>query len=173
MEVTIREALPQDAGKISEIYAASWKHAYRGLIPQAYLDNLRNDYWSAAFLEWIEGEKISVSLVCVENRPVGAVAYGKSRWNEEEAMGEIISIYIHPDWVSKGYGTKLIRHALARLKKQGYRQCCLWAIQDNLPARRFYEKNGFHCDQREHKMEIMGQTITDVHFVASLENMDL
>lgn len=36
---------------VSRIYEESWKYAYRGIVPQPYLDNLSEGRWGAALLE--------------------------------------------------------------------------------------------------------------------------
>ncbi|HEX3025693.1 MAG TPA: GNAT family N-acetyltransferase, partial [Clostridia bacterium] len=51
MNITVRPAQPSDAPEISRIYAASWRRAYRGMVPQEYLDQLKdkNDHWTGKF----------------------------------------------------------------------------------------------------------------------------
>lgn len=41
----IKTATINDVKDISYIHAVSWKTAYKGVIPQDYLDNLKNDFW--------------------------------------------------------------------------------------------------------------------------------
>lgn len=36
----IRRATAQDATRIAEVHVLSWKSAYRGMMPQAHLDDL-------------------------------------------------------------------------------------------------------------------------------------
>lgn len=40
----IRNAVIDDVENISKIYAQSWKTAYKGIIPQSYLDDLKDDF---------------------------------------------------------------------------------------------------------------------------------
>ena len=42
-------ATAADAAAISRIHAAGWKFAYRGMVPQDYLDALRDDHWEQLF----------------------------------------------------------------------------------------------------------------------------
>ncbi len=35
--------------EISNIYEQSWKYAYKGIIPQAYLDSIPKGQWCGAF----------------------------------------------------------------------------------------------------------------------------
>ena len=50
----LRFAKPSDLSEISRIYAASWKQAYRGMVPQAYLDRLPEDFWVPSFSQRLE-----------------------------------------------------------------------------------------------------------------------
>ena len=34
-----------DALAVSRVYAASWRAAYRGIVPQAFLDEMAEDRW--------------------------------------------------------------------------------------------------------------------------------
>ncbi|MEU6929538.1 hypothetical protein AB0A05_10295 [Streptomyces sp. NPDC046374] len=36
----IREAAPSDAAAVAAVHIRSWRAAYRGLVPDAYLDSL-------------------------------------------------------------------------------------------------------------------------------------
>ncbi len=46
--VTIRALRPQDSRlEVSAIYEESWRWAYRGIVPQTYLDALPAGYWAA------------------------------------------------------------------------------------------------------------------------------
>ena len=43
--ILIRNGQQKDAEILSKIYASSWKHAYRGIVPDEYLKNLKDDFW--------------------------------------------------------------------------------------------------------------------------------
>ena len=58
-------------------------------------------------------------------------------------MGEIISIYLLPQYIGKGYGTNLLHAVTVELKELGYNEIFLWVLGENYPAIKFYEKNGF------------------------------
>ena len=75
----IKQAAIQDAKTISHIHASSWKSAYKGIVPQPYLDQLQKDFWVEAFENWIETNTITALLIYDNDVPVGCIAYGKSR----------------------------------------------------------------------------------------------
>lgn len=38
---------PDDLSPISRVYEQSWKYAYRGIIPQEYLDSIAEGQWAS------------------------------------------------------------------------------------------------------------------------------
>lgn len=125
-----------DRMAISKIYEESWKYAYRGVIPQEYLDSIPKGRW-AANLDSMGRE----TLVCVDSeKMVGACSFSKSRSEQYHGWGEVISIYLLPDYIGKGYGKALMESAILELKKQGYQDVFLWCLEKNSRARRFYEQ---------------------------------
>lgn len=165
MKIQINDSTVQDAETISNIYALSWKVAYQGIVPQRYLDELQNDFWVSAFQNWIRNNTFKVKQVYENSIPVGCIVYGKSRDEKLPNWGEIVSIYIHPDYFRKGYGQEILDVALADIKKAGFQNCYLWVLKDNENARKFYEKNGFRCNQDIYNLEIMGKQLTDIRYV--------
>ncbi|WP_129595891.1 GNAT family N-acetyltransferase [Anaerophilus nitritogenes] len=168
MRIKIKDAKLQDAQTISNIYALSWKAAYQGIIPQRYLDQLKNNFWVEVFQDWISNNIFKVKQIYENNISVGCIVYGKARDAMLPKWGEIVSIYIHPDYFRKSYGQKLLDDALADMKKDGYQNIYLWVLQENKNAQLFYEKNGFQCNQDEYNFEIMGKQFTDIRYVIDL-----
>lgn len=124
---------------VSAVYEQSWKHAYKGIIPQSYLDNIPAGRWAQSLD--IPGR---YNLLALENdRIIGTSSYCKSRWEKFHNYGEIVSIYFLPEYTRKGCGSALLGRAVEELKKLGFSKILLWVLEDNAPAKSFYEKNGF------------------------------
>lgn len=126
----IRKATLDDVREISRIHALSWKSAYKGIVPQGYLDELKLDFWVPAFETWLKENLVTAQLVLENGSPVGCVAYGKARDQSLPNWGEIISIYLLPDYFGKGYGSILLNSALSDLKKSGYQKVYLWVLRE-------------------------------------------
>lgn len=125
--------------EISKIYESSWKYAYKGMIPQAYLDSIPAGQWANNIYK--SGLK---SLVLIEDgRMIGTASFCRSRWERYSDYGEIVSIYFLPDYIGKGYGRLLLNKCIEQLKQDGFSKLLLWVLEDNHRARKFYEKNGF------------------------------
>lgn len=127
--------------EISRIYESSWRHAYKDMIPQDYLDRIPTGHWASHM------NKAGLNhLVTLENGLIiGTASFCKSRWEQYKNYGEIVSIYFLPAYMGKGYGTHLLKRCVEELKRLGYGDILLWVLEDNRGARRFYEKNGFIC----------------------------
>lgn len=166
----IRKATIDDVKEISRIHALSWKSAYKGIIPKTYLDELKEDFWVPAFVDWIKNNVLTAQLIFENGSSVGCIAYGKSRDNSLSSWGEIVSIYLLPEHFGKGYGNKLLEGALLDLKQSGYQSIYLWVLKENKRARHFYEKNGFQCNNDKCICEIMGKQLTDIRYIYSFDN---
>lgn len=157
----IRKLQPtDDRNQISRIYEESWKHAYKDIIPQAYLDSIPQG-------AWINGidDPSRHTLICLENDTiVGTSSVCKSRFSEYPEHGEVISIYFLPEYMHKGMGHSLMTAALEELKSLGFKDVFLWVLEDNAPARHFYEKFGFTCTNDYHEDNIGGKFLREVRY---------
>ena len=160
-----REATTQDAGLISHIYATSWRRAYRGLIAQHYLDRLPEDYWVPSIRSWLESGRLEGLLVYDDRQPVGCAIYGRGRDEDHGSWGEIVSIYLLPEFTRRGLGSALLEECLRRLREEGYTRFYLWAIDGNAPADAFYRRHGFHVTGDHIAYAIGGQSVRDLRYV--------
>ena len=163
----IRQATLEDAKDISHIHALSWRSAYNNMVPQQYLDELKSDFWVSSFEYWIANNILTVQLIFDDQLPVGCISYGKSRDAQLPNWGEVVSIYLLPNYFEKGYGQKLFEFALLDMKESGHSNVYLWVLKENLNARKFYEKNNFECNHEECTFEIMEKQLIDVRYVLS------
>jgi ribosomal protein S18 acetylase RimI-like enzyme len=167
----LRKACLEDIGEISRIHALSWKKAYKGIVPQAYLDELREDLWVPAFNTWIKNGVLTAQLISVEDKPVGSIAYGKSRDKSRPEWGEIVSLYLLPEYFGRGYGNELLKAALLDLRQSGYQNIYLWVLKENQRARHFYEKNQWQCNGDECVCKVSGKELIDIRYVFSYNDI--
>ncbi len=147
--------------EISNIYENSWKYAYKGIIPQDYLDSIPKGRWANSITK--EGMN---NLVVIENGIIiGTASFCKSRWERYNDYGEIVSIYFLPYYIGKGYGSNLLNKCIEELKSLGYDKLLLWVLEDNSRARTFYEKNGFVCSDEYLNDRIGGKDLREVMYI--------
>lgn len=150
-----------DRMAISKIYEESWKYAYKNIIPQGFLDSIPKGRWASNIDN--QGRK---TLVCVDNgKMIGTSSFSKSRFEQFPGWGEIISIYLLPDYFGKGYGKPLLEAALLELKRQGYENVFLWVLEENIRARKFYTKLGFKLTDDSLVDNIGGKDLREVRYV--------
>ena len=163
----IRKLNPNDSREeISNIYEQSWKCVYKGIIPQEYLDNIPKGQWCGAF-----DNSDRYTLVMLEgNKIIGTSSYCRSRWDDYKNWGEIISIYLLPEYMGKGYGEHLLEMAVKELKTIGFKTIFLWVLEDNQRARHFYEKCGFKNRGAYRDDVIGGKQLRELQYVYLFEN---
>lgn len=137
-----RDADARDAALISHIHCATWVKAFRGLIPQDYLDRLPDDHWVPSIRSWLESGRFSCLLIYEDKQPVGCCIYGRGRDESHGDWGEIVSLYVLPAASRKGYGRALMQEAMARMREDGYVRFYLWAFEASA-ADGFYRREGF------------------------------
>jgi streptothricin acetyltransferase len=62
--------------------------------------------------------------------------------NGRNDLADVWDIRVHPDFQGKGVGTKLFTKAVEWSRKEGYKQLCVETQNVNVPACRFYIKQG-------------------------------
>jgi ribosomal protein S18 acetylase RimI-like enzyme len=163
MQITVREAFPEDAQTMAAILAESWKAAYVGMVPQDYLDSLTGSKWGRLTGDMSTG-KLNAFLLLEDGVPAGAVGYAKSRDESLADWGEIQFLYVKPGFCRRGYGEKLFRAAVEALKRLGFENCFLWVLKENRNAREFYSSIGFRETDDITHSEVMGKRLTEVRY---------
>lgn len=145
---------------ISHIYEESWKFAYKDIIPRSYLEGIPAGQWASRL-----DEKDRNTLVMLENGMIiGTSSYGKSRYAAYEGFGEIISIYLLPEYIGRGYGRKLLDAVTEELVQLGYSNVFLWVLEENHRARMFYEKAGFIHSGEYLDTDIGGKELREMQY---------
>lgn len=158
----IRLAVPEDDRlAISHVYEESWKYAYRGMIPDAFLDGMPKGRWA----ERIDTPGWHSLLLLDGGRIAGTSTYCASRFPERAGWGEIASIYLLPEYMCKGYGGALLRAALDGLAAMGLGRVFLRVLEENARARRFYERMGFRASGIVLTDEIGGRTVRELEYI--------
>lgn len=146
---------------ISRVYEKSWKHAYRSIIPKTYLDSIPEGNWA----QHADTPGL-YSLVLLEKEEIiGTSSYCSSRLPDRRGWGEIVSLYLLPEYMGMGYGKKLLQAALQSLLELGFSRVFLWVLEENKRAREFYERMGFCCDGKILEDRIGGKELREVRYI--------
>lgn len=166
----LRPAELRDADGIGEVHVLAWRAAYRGLMPQAYLDGLqpavRAERWRTTLsAAQPEGWRMFVAEDA-SGRIDGFVVVGPSRDEGDAArgIGELMAINLRPEAFGTGAGQALHDAAVDSLAASGWRRAMLKVVAGNARAIRFYERNGW-CDAgTSHAIEIAGVAVPERRF---------
>ena len=159
MEVRYIKA-DDDRVAISKVYEESWKYTYRGIIPQDYLDSIPTGKWA----QNLDCEGWETMVLIEYGEIMGTSSFCKSRFEQFAEQGEIISIYLLPDYMGKGYGKILLESVVMELKAQGYEEAFVWVLEENVSARRFYEKFGFQQTDDVFEDCIGGKNLREIRY---------
>jgi ribosomal protein S18 acetylase RimI-like enzyme len=157
-DLLIRSAEFSDAEAIAHLHVASWRDAYRGMIPDAVLDgpllDERMPMWRQVLAITPAGRLV---LVATARPPEAAAAGGEAgapteippllgfasggrlRGRRARYDAEIYTLYIAAAARRQNIGCRLMASMAIRLKLFGHDSAMLWTLADNGPARRFYE----------------------------------
>jgi GNAT superfamily N-acetyltransferase len=165
----IRAARVADAAQIAVVHVRSWQGAYRGLMPQAYLDELdpaqRLTRWERSLAE-VDAARTGVLVADVGGDLLGFASYSPSRDSDADPgrVGEIGAIYLLPSAWGRGIGRRLMEATLSCLVTAGFVEVTLWVLDSNVRARRFYEAGGWSADGGQQLDESRGFPITQVRY---------
>ena len=138
---SIRRARESDLGGLSKVFDASWREAYRGIIPGVALERLiasRDRAWWRGALR--RGRPIAV--VETAEQVVGYAAYGRTRSRALGTEAEIDELYLLPEYQGVGLGRRLFRAVRNDLADHGLTRLGVWSLEDNDRAGAFYEGLG-------------------------------
>ena len=153
-----------DRFAINRIYEESWKFAYKDIIPQSYLDSIPAGCWAAN----LDNEGRNTLVLIEDGIFIGTSSYCKSRFSDFSNFGEIVSIYFLPQYMGKGYGKLLLSAAVRELAHLGFRDIFLQVLEDNLRARKFYEKEGFEFSGNYLDNNIGGKEVRELQYCCSV-----
>lgn len=144
----IRPAVREDAPDLARVHVASWRAAYRGIMPDAVLDELSEEAFEARWRQSVEQAQRSTLVGEVGGQVIGFASTGPSRDADAVPLhtGELYGLYLDPRVWGQGMGRALCNAALQKLLVDEFVEATLWVLEANVRARSFYEQLGFHLE---------------------------
>ncbi|MFY1586138.1 GNAT family N-acetyltransferase [Micromonospora sp. WMMD734] len=174
----VRPARPEDAAEIARVQLATWRVAYRRLLPRHVLDNLDEAWlarrWSAAVQE--PPSAAHRVLVAVEQAEqsylVGFAASGPAD-AEALAPGEpatalgaevvaVTDLLVEPRWGRRGHGSRLLAAAVDAWRGDGFTHAVAWAFDGDEATRRFLTSTGWEPDGAARALDVDDMLVPQV-----------
>lgn len=153
--IQIRPAVCGDELILAQIQTESWKAAFADILPPDELEKYTDLSKTVEMYTRILQQEFPAGLLLfVDGGPHCIAFWGKSRTDLYPESAELICIHSRKGNWGKGYGSTMMDDVLEKIKAAGYQQVILWVFEQNLRARRFYEKHGF--TMTEHRQNHFG-----------------
>ncbi|UTH76055.1 GNAT family N-acetyltransferase [Chromobacterium sp. IIBBL 290-4] len=140
--ISLRMPTPQDADLLASLHVASWQSAYRGILPDAYLDEIAPGERLAMWKDRLAQHASSWTRIAyLAGRPAGFACLLP---DTEPARGVYLdNLHVLPEFKGHGIGRLLLAAAAAEcLRIAPGRPLFLWTFAANQSACRFYQALG-------------------------------
>jgi GNAT superfamily N-acetyltransferase len=165
----LRLAEPADATAVARVHVRSWQLAYRGLLPDEYLEGLRPEDRAPHYTFGDRQPGRPVTTVALERGELrGFATTGPSRDRDRPGSGELYALYVDPAAWSLGVGRALMRAARERLARAGFEEAHLWVLDGNVRAERFYQLDGWLPDGARRPEELWGVMVNEIRYRTAL-----
>jgi GNAT superfamily N-acetyltransferase len=166
----IRPAEPDDAIAVARVHVRSWQVAYRTLLPDDYLDQLRPEDRAPEYDFATDDLLKPRTIVATEQGLIhGFASTVPSRDSDLPRYGELCALYVDPDHWGRGIGVALVSAARAHLFGAGFRNAILWVLAGNVRAERFYQIDKWAPDGMRRTDSLWGVTVDEVRYQRDLE----
>lgn len=142
MRIDIKPAVLSDVEGMSVVVDSAWRENYKDIFSEEQIAAYTGSYRRESFTGLINGGKDVFVLLC-DGEITAVCAAQTCEEKPFEGYAEIMLLYVLPEWQHKGMGKKLLSHTLREMRSKGYKSAVLDTAENNLNARKFYEKFGF------------------------------
>lgn len=167
----IRAATAADVDSIRDIAAASWKNDYPDVLSRESIDEGIDEWYSEAHIR--ESILWSRSDMLVYERDDDVVGFVHADYIQEDAVGHVLRLYVHPEYRGQGIGSALLETACRTLFEEGATLVRAMVLEENDLGDRFYREFGFEPvateevsigDEyyRETTYELLGEALTEM-----------
>jgi GNAT superfamily N-acetyltransferase len=170
VDMELRSAEPTDAIVVARVHVRSWQAAYRKLMPDEYLDQLRPEDRAKKYNFGSLDPRQPHTIVSTESGVIlGFATTAPAQDLNMPSYGELCALYVDPNHWGRGIGVALVSAARARLFDLGFRKAILWVLEGNVRAERFYLRDQWSPDGSQRTDEVWGLNVKDVRYRRNLD----
>ncbi|MDG4792464.1 GNAT family N-acetyltransferase [Micromonospora sp. WMMD1082] len=158
----VRPARPEDAGEIARIQLATWRVAYRRLLPRHVLDGLDEaalaQRWDAAIRQ-PPGDTHRVLVAVEQAEQSYLVGFAASGPADAEALAPnepadslgpdvvaVTDLLVEPRWGRRGHGSRLLAASVDLWRESGFDRAVAWVFEGEPASRKFLTAAGWEPD---------------------------
>jgi GNAT superfamily N-acetyltransferase len=169
LDMLLRLAEPEDAIAVAGVHVRSWQAAYRKLLPDDYLDQLRPEDRAEKYdFATLDPAKPRTIVAAEEGLIHGFATTAPSRDPDLPGDGELCALYVDPEYWGRGMGLALVTAARAHLFEVGFRNAFLWVLAGHARAERFYRIDRWAPDGLQRTDSVWGITVNEVRYQREL-----
>ena len=136
----IRPASSADISSMARAYVETWQSAYRGILPNGYLDSMTVTETERSLRREMGGVGVvSLMAEAADGQAAGLITGGIDRRRDIIYGAEIYSLYVRPAYQRRGLGRMLVARLVERVNRLDIFSMKVQVLEAN-PCRRFYEK---------------------------------
>ncbi|MFI2650483.1 MULTISPECIES: GNAT family N-acetyltransferase [Micromonospora] len=174
----VRPARPEDAGEIARLQLATWRAAYRRILPRHVLDNLDEAYlarrWSAAVQEPPSGaHRVLVAVEQAEQSylvgfaasgpaDAEALAPGEPAEALADGVAAVTDLLVEPRWGRRGHGSRLLAAMVDHWREDGFTRAVAWAFDADAATRKFLTSTGWEPDGAARALDVDDMLVPQV-----------
>jgi GNAT superfamily N-acetyltransferase len=161
----VRPAVPEDALSVARVHVRAWQAAYRGFMPDAYLDGLSVEDRARRYNFSVTDVTQPRTLLAEHaGAIVGFATISPARDADVTGRGELCALYVEPESWGRGVGRTLVSAARDALYRLGFRQAVLWVVAGNFRAEHFYRADGWTADGLRRAQSVWSVTVDSVRY---------
>jgi GNAT superfamily N-acetyltransferase len=181
----VRPATTADAGEIARIQLATWRQAYRRILPHEVVENLDEEWMAQQWRDAIDTPPTPRHrvLVAVEQAEqaylVGFVATGEA---DEAALAPeedparilrpeiaaVTDLLVEPRWGRRGHGSRLLAATADLWREDGFSAALAWAYEADAAMRAFLTSAGWELDGTARALDVDDLLVPQVRLHTNL-----
>jgi GNAT superfamily N-acetyltransferase len=164
--MTIRAAGLADAVAIAKLHTDSWRSAYRGILRDDFLEGPLPENRRMLWHERLSDPERAAQLVLVDDQGGVIRGFACAFLDADPEWGCLLdNLHVVPDLKGRGLGRQMMTAVAQQIwLSNPASRLHLWAYEQNLSARRFYERLGGVMNERHAELALDGTYVNAVRY---------
>jgi GNAT superfamily N-acetyltransferase len=178
----VRTARPGEAAEIARIQLATWRTAYRTLLPRTILDGLDEAWMAEQWREAIiapptERHRVLIAIEQAdENHIAGFTATGPAdddalAPDEKPLADDVVAVtdlLVEPRWGRRGHGSRLLAASVELWRADGFTTAVAWSYDQDAATSKFLASAGWEPDGATRALDVDDLLVPQLRWHAAL-----